>query len=422
MLRYCIIALRASHLWFAVMAANMTLLGIVSPSDGSTFTFTRIADSNTVAPGSTSNFELFGGPATDGTNLSFFSIKADGGWGAYRTVNGSLQLIADQNTPIPGGTGNFQQFGRVYVQDDKVAFTGGRNFNSMLFTGDANGITRLLPDPVLLSGTVQTLVNFKNISFVGDDLGISAEGDVGGRGIFTLIDGNLELIADNTTSIPGGSGVFLGFSDVDFDGADVAFEGVGTVVKRPDREGIYTNRNGVLELVANQGTAPPAEPLNTFDAFDRPRIDGGTVYFRANYDFGAVDGIYSDSGSGIGIEVDTQAASFPFGGGGRFTETSYRWVDGGNLLVAGFDTLNPGIESRYLRYNGEWHVIIRRGDVLDGVAVQDINDAALHGDMVVLTLDMADGVEAIYTVIVPEPTSLSLLAVGGLTVLRRRVG
>ena len=118
--------------------------------------------------------------------------------------------------------------------------------------------------------------------------------------------------------------------------------------------------------------------------------------------------------------MDSKSETFPLEGGGRFKPAfSIDAVDNGNILLAGFDTVTPG-EARYLRYNGEWHVVIRVGDILDGVAVQNIKDATLSGQMVALTLDMADGTDAVYTAVIPEPASLALLAVGGLAVLRRR--
>jgi hypothetical protein len=375
-----------------------------------------------LAPGSAANFGILFGVSTDGANVSFSSVKSDGELGIYRTVNGAIELVADQDTAIPGGSGNFQLFGRSQIQGDTVAFTGGVSSGSMLFTSDSNGLTRLLAEPVVIGGTSQTLTFFRSISLVGDDLAISADGAAGGRGLFSLIDGTLDLIADNTTSVTGGSGEFFAFTNVDFNGSDVAFQAIGPVVKRFDRDGIYTNRNGSLELIANAASSPPNDLSQTFEAFTEPHIDGSTVYFRANYNSSSVDGVYSDSGSGLTLEVDSTLATFPFGGGGRLKAAfGLDAVDNGNILLNGFDTLTPG-EARYLRYNDEWHVVIRVGDILDGVAVQNIKDATLSGYVVALTLDMADGTDAVYIAVTPEPTSAIIFCVTITTLLRRQMG
>jgi hypothetical protein len=289
----------------------------------------------------------------------------------------------------------------------------------MLFLSDSNGLRRLQPDPVVVGGASVTLGGFEYLRLVGDDLAFKASGP-GVQGVFTLIDDTLSVIADTSTEIPGGSGTFIGFSELGFNGSDVVLQGVGPVVRRNDRNGLYTDMNGTLELVVNQGTPVPGIPSKTFSGINLPRLDGSTLYFAANYDIGAVTGIYTNAGSNMELVIDTLPSTYPFGGGKQITFLSYRWVDNGNLLISVLDTLQPNKEARLLRLDNRWYELVRVGDIIDGVAVERINDSAIGGNLAVLSLDMADGTTALYTVMIPEPVSSMLMAVGGLLMVVRR--
>lgn len=91
-------------------------------------TFTKVADTSTPIPGGSGNFGAFiGVPSISGGNVAFDgSVGSDGFMpGIYSNIGGSLNVVADEATPIPGGSGNFGNFGDLSISGGNVAFLGG---------------------------------------------------------------------------------------------------------------------------------------------------------------------------------------------------------------------------------------------------------------------------------------------------------
>ncbi|MEK6224246.1 MAG: hypothetical protein N2A97_05215, partial [Thermodesulfobacteriales bacterium] len=128
--------------------------------------------------------------------VSAFALSSTASSQAY-----TLDLVADQQTPIPSGFGAFDE----------------------------------LTDPVSLD-------TLESEAFIG-----SANP---AQGIYTEIGGSLMLVADENTPVPGGgSGNFFGFGNpVSLGGGDVAFTGLGS----SGQNGIYTYIAGTLALVAEK--------------------------------------------------------------------------------------------------------------------------------------------------------------------------
>src|SRR5688572_12901095 len=76
---------------------------------GQTWTYTRIADSTTVIPGTSGTFASFGIPSVVAGEIGFYGFNSQV-HGMYRGAGGPLTVVADSATPIPGGTGNFTAF------------------------------------------------------------------------------------------------------------------------------------------------------------------------------------------------------------------------------------------------------------------------------------------------------------------------
>ena len=132
--------------------------------------------------------------------------------GVYTNFSGSLQPVADYGAPLPGGGGTFTGF--PYLLRSETMLADGR---TVFFAKTSK------PAP---SGSV---------------FAIFASGP----------DGLSTLVEEQTTPIPGGTGVFKDLRRVvaDDDGS-LAFEGLGDSGQR----GLYTLRDGALRTVFDANT------------------------------------------------------------------------------------------------------------------------------------------------------------------------
>ena len=70
-------------------------------------------------------------------------------------------------------------------------------------------------------------------------------------GVYLVVKGNVSIVADSTTTIPGQIDPFLVFIDASLHGVDVGFVGFDEL----GRPGVYTTRGG-LQVVADWQTPP----------------------------------------------------------------------------------------------------------------------------------------------------------------------
>ena len=85
---------------------------------GAPFIFTRIADTSTTIPGDSIDFTRFGQPSLDDGNVSFFATaeELDGTAlqkGIYEDNDGTLGVVADLDTPVAMGGGEFFAFNSI---------------------------------------------------------------------------------------------------------------------------------------------------------------------------------------------------------------------------------------------------------------------------------------------------------------------
>ena len=82
---------------------------VARPGLAAEFDIIVIADKNTAIPGGSGNFTSFYHPSLDGGNVAFQGTGS-GQSGIYTDIGG-LGVVADLNTAIPGGSGNFTELG-----------------------------------------------------------------------------------------------------------------------------------------------------------------------------------------------------------------------------------------------------------------------------------------------------------------------
>ena len=216
-----------------------------------------IASTATTIPGGSGNFTAFTtAPSLSGDNVAFLGDGAGGQQGIYRAaIGGSVATVADKNTAIPGGTGNFTSF----------------------LPGE--------PSAPAIKGA--------NVAFFG-------AGSGGQRGIYASFQiARLSLgaaahdapvlvkIADTATAIPGGTGNFLDFGDVSIDGTKVAFLGFGA----NGQQGIYDLKGGSLFKVVDLTDILDGRAITGLE-FSRTGLFEDRVAFQATFADGS-QGIYT---------------------------------------------------------------------------------------------------------------------------------
>ena len=190
---------------------------------------TIVVDYLTKMPDSTEAFSLFSGKfSLDNGNVVFPSLNPFGLEGIYARIGGSLGVIADENTLIPGESDTFDR--------------------------PAGGGQAAFLDEVDIDG--------EDVVFVGR--GKEQEG------IYTSIGGSLNIVADKNTQIPGRSGNFSRFRWPSIDNGYVAFFALGG--------GIVTNIGGSLNVIVDRTTLIPGQPFSFYN-MGFISLDAGNVAF-----------------------------------------------------------------------------------------------------------------------------------------------
>ncbi len=366
-------------------------------------TFTKVADTDTPIPGGVGTFTSFGvlnTTAISEGNVTFIGL-GDQQDGVYFWSNGVLSVVADVNTPIPGGTGNFgaplnNGFNRPTIDGEDVAFGGASQTVAQrgVYTR-VDGVLDVVADkttmPVGASFPFSTLgsasLDDGNISFWAfvPDFPIL-------EGLYFGNPSGITKIADETTFIPGGGGRFEGFNPnshhrngtVVFYGLDSAFN-----------SGLYRWVGGVLSVIANRFTPIPGGTGN-FDFFlEQVSHDGSNIAFRGNDSTLLNPGIYMNDCGGLRAVVDTSTpvpcANGMFEGIGEFAS------QGGRTVFTGSGGGSSGL---YMVDGNRVIKVLEALDRLDGKKIQSIRVGpdSMDGDQAVFLAFFTDDSQGVYVV------------------------
>ncbi len=316
-------------------------------------TFQIVADLSTPVPQGTVpvSFARFADPALIKGQTSFwgqypaFPLQE----GIYVKEGNSLRVVADVNTPIPGGTGNFNSH---------------------------------------FSGT--QALDFGNVAFI--------HWRPGQGGVYEEVGGHLRMVADINTPIPGGVGNFsalngtLAFDEVSISGSNVAFVGRGA-----GQQGIYSNIGGSLRVEVNLQTALPGAGGNA-TLLRGPSIDGENLAFMAMGPNSSRAGIYSKTGRTLRVVADTQTA-IP-GRSANFSQFEpLVSLDGGNVVFWGRHlTSSSSYSGIFAYYSGGLVKVIDTEDTLEGKTISFLSfgPQALSGTQVVFKVTFSDFSQAIF--------------------------
>jgi hypothetical protein len=224
-----------------ISGSNVAFIGEGSSGQGiylfNGTTLTKVADHNTPIPGGSGNFTFF--PTTSeisisGSNVAFRGEGDSGQQGIYFSNGTSLGKVADLNTPIPDGSGNFNGFGSPVISGSYIDFIGSGDSGQEIYLFDGTALRKVVDANTPIPGDSGNFTGLIFWAFAGANIAFEGVGASGQRGIYFFHGTTLSKVADINTPIPGGSGNFTGFSDPVIDDGRIAFGAAGTA-----QEGIY---------------------------------------------------------------------------------------------------------------------------------------------------------------------------------------
>ena len=237
-----------------------------------------VADTNTSIPGGSESFISFSHASLSGTDVAFYGAGSTE-VGIYARIGGTLDVVADTNTAVPGGSGNFTDFdtNAPSIDGGNVAFVASStSWRDGLYTDIGGTLSVVANSSTAMPGGAGTFSSFDTVSLDGGDVAFRGFGS-GKLGIYTEISGTLDLVADTNTAIPGGTGNFTSFGSASISSGKVALRaGVHPHL------GIYTDAGGLLDVVADTNTPVPRGTGNfLFQGGVAPSIQGQDIAFEA---------------------------------------------------------------------------------------------------------------------------------------------
>jgi len=327
-----------------ILVALVVLIPLFISSNlkAQTYSLDVIADLNTPIPMGIGNFfGVVGNASLGGDDVAFGGFGSSGQIGIYAFIGGTYSVIADQNTPIPMGIGNFIAFeSPVSLGGGNVAFTAlGSSGQRGIYTFMNGTLSKVVDNNTPIPMGSENFEGFGTAkSLGGGDLAFIGFDSLMQEGIYTYIGGTLTKVADTNTAIPMGNGnfsEFLGFASLG--GGDVSIRVTGGF----DQEGIYTYIDGVLSMVADRNTAVPMG-LGNFTTLDVPIPLGGEDLAFFGVDGIRGGGIYAVIGGTLSVVADI-STPIPMGSGNFSGFGGLISIGGGLVFRGGGSTGQNGI-------------------------------------------------------------------------------
>lgn len=234
--------------------------GIYSYQNGS---ITIVADKNTAMQGDPDerNFVGFGAPSLDNGNILFGAINpyTPVNWGLYLKTNSGISKVVDFYTSMPeiGGFFNisYTSSHRDIQNTDLVFTSGGEDY----LWSKIGGTLDLIADrSTTIPGKAVPFNNFRYPNFGLNGIVFTGEDNTNYEGLFLYDNGTIETLIDTDTAIPYmESRTFDSFWTSCSDTNSVYFHSQNVPVSGQYCEGIYSLADGVLEPIVDWRTAMP---------------------------------------------------------------------------------------------------------------------------------------------------------------------
>lgn len=219
---------------------------------------TKIANQGTPIPGGSGNFTAFWLlNSIDDGNVAFAAAGTNEQQGVYASFGGGpLEVVADLNTPQPEGTANFDvlPLQPISIDRDRVVFRGGNEPTLLLglYEYVAGELRRIVDSTQTVPGG-PPVMNYIGVGDArnGHTAVLVADGIPATEiAIVKRVGGVTSLVANLDTPVPGGAGSFITFTEPGCGGRYVAFIGASDSLRRA----VYTDALGGLTEVVGQGT------------------------------------------------------------------------------------------------------------------------------------------------------------------------
>lgn len=393
------------------MALQVAFLALfLTPPAHPQWDFLKIADGSTPIPGGKGAFfTYFGAPAISGGRVTFYGRSGEFHSalqsGIFVWKDGSFQIVADIFTPVPHRTApvNFTRFADPTLSKGQISFWGQNHFFPLqegIYVKEGRSL-RVVADvnTPIPGGTGTFASSFSGAQAIDSGNVAFIHRRPGQAGVYVEIGGQLKRVADLNSPIPGGVGNFsppsgsLAFDEVSISGSNVAFVGRGV-----GQEGIYSNIGGSLRVEVNLQTPLPGADGNA-SLLRGPSIDGEDLAFMAIGPHSSRQGIYSKVGRALRVVADS-GTPIP---GSSLTFTDFEpfvSLDAGNVVFWGrhFFAASPSYFGLFAQYSGHLVKIIDSGDTLEGKTISFLTfgPQALSGTQIAFHVTFSDFSQALY--------------------------
>ena len=359
----------------------LTLISVVIASSVQAQTFTLIADTNTPAPGGINggNFLGFNEPVIENGQIVFRGQDGNSN-GFFSSDNGVLSRIVDSMTNVPGELVTFSNFSgtseRASLSNGQIAFSSlGSSSGGVYMANENNQIDSLIRFQDAVPGQ-------NNITFISFAHQHTHNGRTVFRGAFGPFSSGIYFsegqntfkVIDSTdsTPIPGMNGDFISFTPAAIENGTILFVGGGFNTTT----GLYQSTlEGVISVVADINTPIPDGDGN-FTFFDNrfPNVDDGQVVFVGS---GANNqsGIYLSDGNGLTTVADRN--TLQPGSANPFSDLREPIIDNGRVFFQGNGTEGLGI---YMFDSGQITRLVGIGDSINGQQLTTIAQNVMDAD------------------------------------------
>lgn len=362
-------------------------------TNADSFTVEKIVDFETAIPGGKSTFKGFHNSSIgDGEDVAFRGRGKNGQRGVYLDKGGILSVLANEKTVLPGGG----LLGTIHYvsmnRNGQVVFEAkSSNSRSGIYVGNGAKLVLVADDQTAIPGGTGNFTSLKNPRITDDgQVVFEGKGDGEQRGIYRDVKGVLSVVADTNTVLPGGAGLLATVRHLLINNnGQTVFEAKGS----SGRRGIYLDLGGNLAVVADRTTLVP-DGKGKFKKLRKPSLDANeNVVFKGKGRYGEL-GIYAGVGGNLTVVANRHTA-VP-GGVGNFSWFGFASVDDGYVAFLASSSDKSGL---FTNLGGTLASVLSLGDMLDGKKVATIRlfePDGLKGNSLVFKVIFDDASRGIY--------------------------